>query len=200
MDNLHILTDEQLAKMAREGSETAEEILIEKYRSLVKGKTKIYFIIGADNEDVIQEGMIGLFKAVRSYEPDKEATFRTYAELCINRQILSAIKTANRLKHQPLNESLPLEKTQDDGESISAETLFTVEDNNPETLMLMKEILDYLMDENSDLFSPLERKVLGERLKGLSTSEIARRMERDPKSIDNALQRIRKKVLAYLKK
>ena len=200
MDNLHILTDEQLAKMAREGSETAEEILIEKYRSLVKGKTKIYFIIGADNEDVIQEGMIGLFKAVRSYEPDKEATFRTYAELCINRQILSAIKTANRLKHQPLNESLPLEKTQDDGESISAETLFTVEDNNPETLMLMKEILDYLMDENSDLFSPLERKVLGERLKGLSTSEIARRMQRDPKSIDNALQRIRKKVLAYLKK
>ena len=200
MDNLHILTDEQLAKMAREGSETAEEILIEKYRSLVKGKTKIYFIIGADNEDVIQEGMIGLFKAVRSYEPDKEATFRTYAELCINRQILSAIKTANRLKHQPLNESLPLEKTQDDGESISAETLFTVEDNNPETLMLMKEIRDYLMDENSDLFSPLERKVLGERLKGLSTSEIARRMERDPKSIDNALQRIRKKVLAYLKK
>ena len=200
MDNLHILTDEQLAKMAREGSETAEEILIEKYRSLVKGKTKIYFIIGADNEDVIQEGMIGLFKAVRSYEPDKEATFRTYAELCINRQILSAIKTANRLKHQPLNESLPLEKTQDDGESISAETLFTVEDNNPETLMLMKEILDYLMDENSDLFSPLERKVLGERLKGLSTSEIAHRMERDPKSIDNALQRIRKKVLAYLKK
>ena len=200
MDNLHILTDEQLAKMAREGSETAEEILIEKYRSLVKGKTKIYFIIGADNEDVIQEGMIGLFKAVRSYEPDKEATFRTYAELCINRQILSAIKTANRLKHQPLNESLPLEKTQDDGESISAETLFTVEDNNPETLMLMKEILDYLMDENSDLFSPLERKVLGERLKGHSTSEIAHRMERDPKSIDNALQRIRKKVLAYLKK
>ena len=200
MDNLHILTDEQLAKMAREGSETAEEILIEKYRSLVKGKTKIYFIIGADNEDVIQEGMIGLFKAVRSYEPDKEATFRTYAELCINRQILSAIKTANRLKHQPLNESLPLEKTQDDGESISAETLFTVEDNNPETLMLMKEILDYLMDENSDLFSSLERKVLGERLKGLSTSEIARRMQRDPKSIDNALQRIRKKVLAYLKK
>ena len=105
---LHILTDEQLVKMAQEGSETAEEILIEKYKSLVKNKAKTYYIAGADNEDVVQEGMIGIFKAIRSYDANKEAAFKTYADTCINNQILSAIKKANRRKHQPLNESIPL--------------------------------------------------------------------------------------------
>ena len=105
---LHILTDEQLVKMAQEGSETAEEILIEKYKSLVKNKAKTYYIAGADNEDVVQEGMIGIFKAIRSYDANKEAAFKTYADICINNQILSAIKKANRRKHQPLNESIPL--------------------------------------------------------------------------------------------
>ena len=97
---VHILTDEQLVKMAQEGSETAEEILIEKYKSLVKGKAQIYFIVGADNEDVIQEGMIGLFKAVRSYDPDRNTAFRTYADLCVNSQIITAIKKANRRNWQ----------------------------------------------------------------------------------------------------
>ena len=108
MNNLHILTDEQLVKMSQEGSETAEEILIEKYKAMVKSKSKVYYIAGADNEDVVQEGMIGLFKAIRSYDANKEAAFKTYAETCINNQILSAIKKANRQKYQPLNESIPL--------------------------------------------------------------------------------------------
>ena len=116
MNNLHILTDEQLVKMSQEGSETAEEILIEKYKAMVKSKSKVYYIAGADNEDVVQEGMIGLFKAIRSYDANKEAAFKTYAETCINNQILSAIKKANRQKYQPLNESIPLnfEKSGDD--------------------------------------------------------------------------------------
>ena len=97
MDNIavHILTDEQLVKMAQEGSETAEEILIEKYKSLAKGKAKIYFIVGAEAEDVVQEGMIGLFKAIRNYDPEREASFKTYADTCINSQIITAIKNAN---------------------------------------------------------------------------------------------------------
>ena len=148
MDNsaVHILTDEQLVKMAQEGSETAEEILIEKYKGLAKGKAQIYFIVGADNEDVIQEGMIGLFKAVRSYNPDRDAAFRTYADLCINSQIITAIKKANRRKHQPLNESLSLNKTviEDDRETTMENILRDSEENNPEALMLMREVIDCL--------------------------------------------------------
>lgn len=103
-NQLHILTDEQLVKMAQEGSETAQEILLEKYKSIVKLKAKDYYIVGSDSEDVIQEGMIGLFKAIRGYDEDRDASFRTFAEMCINNQLVSAIKKANRLKHQPLND------------------------------------------------------------------------------------------------
>ena len=136
MNNLHILTDEQLVKMSQEGSETAEEILIEKYKALAKSKSKVYFIAGADNEDVVQEGMIGMFKAIRSYDANKEAAFKTYAETCINNQILSAIKKANRQKHQPLNESVSLsfESNGDDydWEATPEEDIHGTMVNNPE--------------------------------------------------------------------
>ena len=139
MNNLHILTDEQLVKMAQEGSETAEELLIEKYKSLAKSKAKAYYITGADNEDVVQEGMIGIFKAIRSYDANKEAAFKTYADTCINNQILSAIKKANRRKHQPLNESIPLAVEHDDSEwgELGTEEPGLVKgtmENNPEAV------------------------------------------------------------------
>ena len=204
MDNsaVHILTDEQLVKMAQEVSETAEEILIEKYKSLAKGKAKIYFIVGADNEDVIQEGMIGLFKAVRSYNPDRDAAFRTYADLCINSQIITAIKKANRRKHQPLNESLSLNKTviEDDRETTMENILRDSEENNPEALMLMREVIDCLKAQDSGIFSTFEWKVWNEKLKGRSYTEISKILKKSPKSIDNAIQRIKKKVLAYMEK
>ena len=204
MDNnaVHILTDEQLVKMAQEGSETAEEILIEKYKSLAKGKAQIYFIVGADNEDVIQEGMIGLFKAVRSYDQDRDAAFRTYADLCINSQIITAIKKANRRKHQPLNESLSLNKTvmEDDRETTMENVLRDSEENNPEALMLMREVIDCLKAQDSGIFSTFEWKVWNEKLKGRSYTEISKILKKSPKSIDNAIQRIKKKVLAYMEK
>ena len=204
MDNsaVHILTDEQLVKMAQEGSETAEEILIEKYKSLAKGKAQIYFIVGADNEDVIQEGMIGLFKAVRSYDPDRDAAFRTYADLCINSQIITAIKKANRRKHQPLNESLSLNKTvmEDDRETTMENVLRDSEENNPEALMLMREVIDCLKAQDSGIFSAIEWKVWNEKRKGRSYTEISKILKKSPKSIDNAIQRIKKKVLAYMEK
>lgn len=107
-DNFNILTDEELVKMAQEGSATAEEFLIAKYKELAKRKASAYFIIGGDNEDVVQEGMIGIFKAIKEYRDDRCASFRTFAEICVNRQIISAIRKANLRKHQILNESVSL--------------------------------------------------------------------------------------------
>ena len=202
MNNLHILTDEQLVKMSQEGSETAEEILIEKYKAMVKSKSKVYYIAGADNEDVVQEGMIGLFKAIRSYDANKEATFKTYAETCINNQILSAIKKANRQKYQPLNESIPLnfEKGGDDydWEGAAEEEIHGTMVDNPEELTLIKEIVQVLNQCDGGLFSDFERSVWLEWMRGYDYNEIAQRLDKSPKSIDNALQRIRKKLTEYM--
>lgn len=201
-DDTHILTDEQLVKMSQEGSETAEELLIEKYRSLAKGKAKIYYIVGADREDVVQEGMIGLFKAIRSYDPDRDAAFRTYADMCINNQIITAIKRANRLKHRPLNESLSLSNavSEEDSETTMGEVLRDKKENNPEELLLMREVIDCLNAQDSGIFSKFEQKVWNEKLKGHTYIEISQNLDKSPKSIDNALQRIRKKVLIFMAK
>lgn len=202
--DLYILTDEQLLKMSQEGSKTAEELLIEKYKNLVKNRSKQYYIVGADNEDVVQEGMIGLFKAIRSYDCERNASFKTYAEQCINNQIQTAIKGANRLKHQPLNESVSInqdivhEPEDGSGNAVLEDVLKDSSENEPEAQMLLKEIIQYLTALDSKIFSDLERRVLEEKLKGMGYVEIAEILGRSPKSIDNTLQRIRKKVLAYL--
>lgn len=200
MNHLHILTDEQLVKMSQEGSETAEEILIEKYKSLVKNKAKAYYIAGADNEDVVQEGMIGLFKAIRSYDANKEAAFKTYADTCINSQIITAIKKANRRKHQPLNESISLysEVSEGDWETTMQDVLEGSGENDPEAMTLAREIAESLREAGSEIFSAFEWKVWSEKLKGHDYQEIAQTLQKSPKSIDNALQRIKKKILAYL--
>ena len=199
---MHILTDEQLVKMAQEGSETAEEILIEKYKGLVKNKAKTYYITGADSEDVVQEGMIGLFKAIRSFDADKQAAFKTFADTCVNSQILSAIKKANRKRHRPLNESVSLNKEADDEKhDISVgDIMHASMDNDPEALLLLQEVVDYLKTYDSGLFSKFEREVWVEKLKGRNYMEIAEQLGRSPKSVDNALQRIKKKIVAYLEK
>ena len=199
---MHILTDEQLVKMAQEGSETAEEILIEKYKGLVKNKAKTYYITGADSEDVVQEGMIGLFKAIRSFDADKQAAFKTFADTCVNSQILSAIKKANRKRHRPLNESVSLNKEADDEKhDISVGDIMQASmDNDPEALLLLQEVVDYLKTYDSGLFSKFEREVWVEKLKGRNYMEIAEQLGRSPKSVDNALQRIKKKIVAYLEK
>ncbi|MCI8608481.1 MAG: RNA polymerase sporulation sigma factor SigH [Firmicutes bacterium] len=197
---LHILTDEQLVRMAQEGSETAEEILIEKYKNLVKSKAKLYYIVGADNEDVVQEGMIGLFKAIRGYDGKKEASFKTYAQVCIDSQIITAIKRANRLKHQPLNESISISKEVDeeDKDATLADVLRDAHGNEPEEQMLVKEVVQFLQEYDNGLFSDFEWSVWMEKLKGKDYVEIAHILNKSPKSIDNALQRIKKKILAYL--
>lgn len=201
--NYNIFTDEILVKMAQEGSTTAEEYLIEKYKEVAKIKTKTYFIAGADNEDVVQEGMIGIFKAIRGFDGSKNASFRTFAELCINRQIITAIKTANRKKHQPLNQSISIytngDSNGDDGEGVSEiiETLHSGSDTDPETLMVTKEIVDYLIENDNGIFSKFENKVLTEKLKGKDYIEIAAMFHKKPKVVDNALQRIKNKIALY---
>ena len=200
ISQLHILTDEQLVQMAQEGSETASEILIEKYKNLVKSKSKLYYIVGADSEDVTQEGMIGLFKAIRSYDQKKVASFKTYAEMCVNHQIISAIKKANRLKHQPLNQFVSFSKEVEEGDKNATlgDILQASHANEPEERMLLKEVVQFLKAYDSGLFSDFEWKVWTEKLKGKSYLEISQSLNKPPKSIDNALQRIKKKLLAYL--
>lgn len=199
-DNYIILTDEEMVKMAQEGSITAEEFLIKKYKTLVKQKSSTYFIIGGDKEDVIQEGMIGIFKAIREYRDDRNATFRTFAEICINRQIISAIRNANLKKHQILNESVSLSIDNDpEGEMKSLEErLPSKQDDDPETLMLMKEVGEYLKKDKDEIFSTLEKNVWDKMLQGKNYQEIAKDLKKSPKSVDNTMQRIKKKIYAYL--
>lgn len=199
-DNYNILTDEELVKMAQEGSVTAEEFLINKYKELAKIKSSVYFIVGGDKEDVIQEGMIGIFKAIREFREEKTTSFKTFAEVCINRQIISAIRKANLRKHQILNESVSLSQEQDskDGQKPLEERLRSKDNDDPETLMLMKEIMAFLIEDSNELFSPLEQKVLAEMLQGKKYKEIAMTLHRSSKTVDNAMQRIKKKIYDYL--
>ena len=201
--DLNVLTDESIVKMAQEGSGTAYEYLINKYKELAKIKSKTYYIAGGDNEDVIQEGMIGIFKAVRDFDEERDASFRTFAELCVSRQITNAIKGANRQKHQILNESIPFHVGEGNDDAVEGASIAHFVSNradaDPESMMLVKEVVDYLKENDRDIFSPLEREVWNEILKGKTYQEIAVELNRPVKTVDNAIQRIRKKIESHLK-
>ena len=197
--NYRLMTDEVLAGLAQAGDREAEDILIRRYVEMIRGKAHLYFIVGADSEDVIQEGMIGLFKAIHDYSGNREATFKTFAELCINRQILTAVKTASRLKHQPLNDSVSLSTPVDEtGGGTLEESLGGDMASNPEAVFMENTLSLLLTDENSTLFSSMERRVLKEYLAGKKYPEIAQSLGKSYKTIDNAMQRIRKKINEYV--
>ena len=200
IENLLILTDEQLVLMAREGSETAEEILIEKYKGLVRAKAKAYFIAGAEAEDVVQEGMIGLMKAVRSFDEGREASFKTYAGTCINNQILKAIRKAEREKNQPLNDAISLDNHlgEKDENLTVGDILKASMFDEPEEKVIYEDTLLRLKSLSRNIFSPLESRVLRAKIAGKNYQEIAEELGKSPKTIDNALQRIRKKIMAFL--
>lgn len=193
------MTDEALAGLAQAGDREAEDVLIRRYVDMIRGKAHLYFIVGADSEDVIQEGMIGLFKAIHDYSGDREATFKTFAELCVNRQILTAVKTASRLKHHPLNSSVSLSMpvNEADGGTLE-ESLRGDMASNPEAVFMENTLSSLLTDENSSLLSSMERRVLGEYLKGRRYPEIAQSLGKSSKAVDNAMQRIRKKISGYI--
>ncbi len=195
-----MIEDIKLIEKASLGEEWAENALLERYTNLVRTMARIYYVAGAELEDVIQEGMIGLFKAIRSYDADREASFKTYAETCIKRQILSAIRKANTQKNQILNESFSIDlKTENQERTFSIlETLQANQDTNPEAVLLMKEKLGEMGKNGRPFFSKMEQNVLAEFLRGKSYVEISEIMGREPKSIDNAIQRIRKKLEKHL--
>lgn len=194
------LNDEQLVELVHNGNSDALDYLIHKYRNFVRAKARSYFLIGADKEDIVQEGMIGLYKAVRDYKGDKLSTFKAFAELCITRQIITAIKTATRQKHIPLNSYISLDKPIYDEESDRTlmDVLTGVKVTDPEELMINREQFTSIEGKVNELLSDLERQVLALYLDGRSYQEIAEELNRHVKSIDNALQRVKRKLERYL--
>lgn len=194
------MSDAEIIEAIRGGDSDALEYLIYKYRNFVRAKARSYFLIGADREDIVQEGMIGLFKAIRDYRIEKLASFRAFAELCITRQIITAIKTATRQKHIPLNSYISLDKPmyEEDSERTLLDVLCGSRVTNPEELMINEEEFRKLESEMSEILSELERKVLVLYLEGRSYQEISAQIGRHVKSIDNALQRIKRKLEKYL--
>ncbi|MCR4668964.1 MAG: sigma-70 family RNA polymerase sigma factor [Clostridia bacterium] len=202
-DDFNILTDETLVVMAREGSSTAYEYLIAKYRDLAKSKARKYYITGADREDVIQEGMIGIFKAVRDFDTEAETRFSTFVSLCIERQIKSAISGANREKHRILNESISLSQTidsdaegrdADDSKPLSGEDLIAGKEDDPEEMALVRDAIATVKKAGRREFSGLEAEVFDQMLTGRTYREIAEALGKDPKKVDNAIQRVKKKI------
>ena len=190
------MTDEQIVQLAQAGEEPALVYLLNKYKNFVRSKARSYFLIGADHEDIVQEGMIGLFKAIRDYREDRLSSFRAFAELCITRQIITAIKTATRQKHIPLNSYVSLNKPIYDEESDR--TLLDVITEgylaNPEDVLINREDMSLIEVRIAQSLSPLERQVLAKYLQGKSYQEISRDMKRQIKSIDNSLQRVKRKL------
>ena len=197
------MTDEEIVLEAKENANNiALDYLINKYRNFVRAKARSYFLIGADREDIIQEGMIGLYKAIRDFRNDKLYSFRAFAELCVTRQIITAIKTATRQKHIPLNSYVSLNKPiyDEDSDRTLLDVLSGTKISDPEELVISREEFIDIEAKMGQILSELEWKVLMSYLDGKSYQEIAVDLERHVKSIDNALQRVKRKLERYLEK
>lgn len=188
--------DEEIVLEAKNGNVRAQEYLISKYENFVKAKAKSYFLIGADKEDIYQEGMIGLYKAIRDFKPDKLTSFKAFAELCVTRQIITAIKTATRQKHIPLNTYVSLNKPiyEEESDRTLLDVLAGFRITDPEELVISQEQMEHIEGEISKVLSDLELEVLISYLDGKSYQEIACDLDRHAKSIDNALQRVKRKL------
>jgi RNA polymerase sporulation-specific sigma factor len=195
------MPDEEVVLEAKDNDNTAAlEYLINKYRNFVRAKARSYFLIGAEREDIIQEGMIGLYKAVRDFRNDKLSSFRVFAELCVTRQIITAIKTATRQKHIPLNSYVSLNKPiyDEDSDRTLLDILSGTRVTDPEELIINREEFVDIEEKMGEILSELEWKVLMSYLDGKSYQEIALELDRHVKSIDNALQRVKRKLERYL--
>ena len=185
-------SDEELIEKLRQGENDITDYILEKYKPLVRKKTNAMYLIGGETEDLIQEGMIGLFKAIRDYRADKDASFYHFAELCINRQLYSALEASNRKKHQPLNSYISL-SDQEQQSAVAAEFLVDRE-RTPEQMVIEQELWEEYKTRLEQNLSKMENKVLQYYLDGNHYIQIAEIMGKSPKSIDNALQRIRQKI------
>ena len=195
------MQDEEIVAIAqREGDGEALEYLLNKYKNFVRTKARSYFLIGADHEDIVQEGMIGLYKAIRDYRIDRSASFHAFAELCVTRQIITAIKTATRQKHIPLNSYVSLNRPiyEEDPDRTLLDVITEEVPSNPESMLIDREDLSLIEGRIGEMLSDLEKEVLIRYIEGKSYQEISEEMDRHVKSIDNALQRIKRKLQKYL--
>lgn len=196
-------TDEELVEKIHNGDMFALEFMMGKYKDFVRAKTRTYFLIGADRDDILQEGMIGLYKAIRDYNPDKTASFKSFADLCITRQIITAVKASNRQKHMPLNSYVSLNRPMYDEENereTFMDLVATSKMFNPEEILVGQENIHNIEQIISEKLSKLEKKVLFLYLNGKSYQEIAETLDKPIKSIDNALQRLKHKLENFLNK
>ena len=204
MNKYEKMADEQLIRNLRAGETAITDFIMEKYKFLVKKHAKAMFLLGGENDDLIQEGMIGLFKAIRDYDIEQEASFYSFAELCVTRQMYTAIKNSQRQKHMPLNSYISLyeqgTKSTEDNHVPMIDNLQNTKDNNPEELFLTKEYFESFEQELKTLLSDLESRVLYLHLHGENYQNIAKLLDKSPKSIDNALQRIKGKVSSLINK
>ncbi len=191
-----LISDEELISRLREGSEDIAEYLCSKYKYLVKAKAGSMYILGAENEDLIQEGMIGLFKAIRDYDPDREASFRTFANICISRQMYKLVEASQTQKSKPLNDYISIngDDTKEGENSEFLDSLISDTDSNPENIIIDRENVSILRDKFEKMLSPFEVQVFRLRLTGMNYAEIAEVLGRDAKSTDNALNRIKTKL------
>lgn len=194
-------TDEALLTLLRDGDALAEETLYARYKQVVRSKARTYFLIGADREDIIQEGMIGLYKAVCDYQFDRQTSFRAFAELCITRQIITAIKSATCKKHVPLNTYISLYRSvfEDDSERPLIDILSSTQISDPEEALIGRESYEAVADSIEHSLSKFERGALELYLQGYSYQQIADALQRTTKSVDNAIQRVKKKLEARLR-
>lgn len=194
--NYETLTDIELVLLAQKNNFDAMETLIERYKNFVRSKGRTYFLIGADKEDIIQEGMIGLFKAVRDFDSSKQTQFRSFAELCVTRQIITAIKSATRQKHIPLNTYVSLSRPvyEEDSEKTLLDLISLEYILDPEQILINQETLGITEQRINGVLSSLEKSVLDLYINGKSYHEIASILDKEPKSIDNAIQRVKRKI------
>ena len=198
--NFEILPEGELIRRAQEQDHEAIDALMRRYKGIVRKRARSLFMIGGDQDDLMQEGMIGLFKAIQDYDSSKEAVFSTFAELCISRQLYSAVKSSNRKKNIPLNTYVSIYSPVYSEQGETEEGSFMVDHSleaaelSPEEILIDRENVQNLREKIETCLSPMERKVFDFYMDGMTSQEIAREMEKEPKSIDNALQRIRTKV------
>ena len=205
-ENKEILSDDEadvddnMVFRAKAGDEKSLNHILKKYRNFVRAKAKPFFIVGADKEDILQEGMIGLFKAIRDYDEEKTVSFRAFAELCVTRQIITAVKAATRQKHIPLNSYISLNKpmSEEDPDKTLMDMMKNSHISDPEQLIISKEEMKLIEEKTKEMLSEFETRVLSLYLKGYSYNEISEKLCKHPKSVDNALQRIKRKFEKYL--
>ena len=197
MEQYNLLSDEELISRLREGHEDIRDYLMEKHKNLVRKKARALYLIGGDNDDLIQEGMIGLYKAIRDFDPERGASFHTFADLCISRQLYTAVQASQRQKHQPLNSYVSLydsDNEEQTGSRAAAYAASDVRNRNPEELLIARENLEDMEDLIEKKLSRFEREVLRYYLSGMNYSQIAETLGKSSKATDNALQRIKKKI------